>query len=112
MVNVKTDKLAVFCLAYRCRIWDEDCRTGRCKAAVERISAKCTSKLLVLAAGKNHSEKSEKSFSIIVLHGILNTEMNDMQNRILCVKCSVNGGLSLKRKVRLTVYYPHPLQTI
>ena len=61
---------------------------------------------------KNHSEKSEKTFSIIVLHGILNTEMNDMQNRILCVKCSVNGELSLKRKVRLTVYYPHPLQTI
>ena len=61
---------------------------------------------------KNYSERSEKSFSIIVLHGILNTEMNDMQNRILCVKCSVNGELSLKRKVRLTVYYPHPLQTI
>ena len=58
------------------------------------------------------SEKSEKPFSIVVLHGILNTEMNDMQNRILCVKCSVNGELSLKRKVRLTVYYPHPLQTI
>ena len=97
MVNVKTDiqKLAVFWLAYRCRIRDDDRRTGRCKAA-----------------GKNYSEKSEKSFSIIVLHGILNTEMNDMQNRILCVKCSVNGELSLKRKVRLTVYYPHPLQTI
>ena len=61
---------------------------------------------------KNYSEKSEKPFSIVVLHGILNTEMNDMQNRILCVKCSVNGELSLKRKVRLTVYYPHPLQTI
>ena len=61
---------------------------------------------------KNYSEKSEKTFSIIVLHGILNTEMNDMQNRILCVKCSVNGELSLKRKVCLTVYYPHPLQTI
>ena len=43
---------------------------------------------------------------------ILGYEMNDMQNRILCVKCSVNGELSLKRKVRLTVYYPHPLQTI
>lgn len=79
------------------RFWirDEDCRTGRCKAT-----------------GKNYSEKSEKSFSIIVVHDILNTEMNDMQNRILCVKCSVNGELSLKRKVRLTVYYPHPLQTI
>lgn len=62
--------------------------------------------------GKNYSEKSEKTFSIIILHDILNTEMNDMQNRILCVKCSVNGELSLKRKVRLTVYYPHPLQTI
>ena len=61
---------------------------------------------------KNYSEKSEKPFSIVVLHGILNTEMNDMQNRILCVKCSVNGELSLKRKVRLTVYYTHPLQTI
>ena len=60
--------------------------------------------------GKNYSEKSEKTFSIIVLHGILNTEMNDMQNRILCVKCSVNGELSLKRKVRLTVCDPHPLQ--
>ena len=84
---------------------------------LKRISAKCASKILVLAAeligtGKNYSEKSEKSFSIIVVHGILNTEMNDMQNRILCVKCSVNGELSLKRKVRLTVYYPHPLQTI
>ena len=30
-------------------------------------------------------------------------EMNAMQNRILCVKCSANGELSLKRKVRLTV---------
>ena len=97
MVNVKTDtrKPAVFWLAYRCRIRDDDCRTGRCKAT-----------------GKNYFEKSEKSFSIIVVHDILNTEMNDMQNRILCVKCSVNGELSLKRKVRLTVYYPHPLQTI
>ena len=96
------------------RFWirNENCWTGRCKATVSSISAKCTSKLLVLAAGKNYSEKSEKTFSIIVLHGILNTEMNDMQNRILCVKCSVNGELSLKRKVRLTVYYPHPLQTI
>lgn len=27
-------KLTVFWLAYRCRIRDEDCRTGRCKAAV------------------------------------------------------------------------------
>ena len=37
-------------------------------------------------------------------------EMNDMQNRIICVKCSANGELSPKRKVRLTVYDPHPLQ--
>ena len=62
--------------------------------------------------GKIILKSQKKPFSIIVLHGILNTEMNDMQNRILCVKCSVNGELSLKRKVRLTVYYPHPLQTI
>ena len=97
MVNVKTDtrKPAVFWLAYRCRIRDDDRRTGRCKAT-----------------GKNYFEKSEKSFSIIVVHDILNTEMNDMQNRILCVKCSVNGELSLKRKARLTVYYPHPLQAL
>lgn len=27
-------KLTVFWLAYRCRIRDEDCRTGRCKAAI------------------------------------------------------------------------------
>ena len=39
-------------------------------------------------------------------------EMNDMQNRALCVKCSANGELSLKRKVRLTVYDPHPLLAI
>ena len=37
-------------------------------------------------------------------------EMNAMQNRIICVKCSANGELSLKRKVRLTVCDPHPLQ--
>ena len=34
---------------------------------------------------------------------ILGYEMNDMQNRILCVKCSANGELSPKRKARLTV---------
>ena len=54
----------------------------------------------------------KKHFSIPKRRDIRTFEMNDMQNRILCVKCSVNGELSLKRKVRLTVYYPHPLQTI
>ena len=29
-----TQKLAVFWMAYRCWIRDEDCRTGRCKTAV------------------------------------------------------------------------------
>lgn len=33
-----------------------------------------------------------------------------MQNRILCVKCSVDGELPQKRKARLTIWSPHPLQ--
>ena len=34
---------------------------------------------------------------------IISPEMNNMQNRILRVKCSVDGELPPKRKVRLTV---------
>lgn len=33
-----------------------------------------------------------------------------MQNRISCVKCSVDGELPQKRKARLTIWIPHPLQ--
>ncbi len=43
------------------------------------------------------------SFSVPINCAILCSEMNDMQNRFLCVKCSANGELSPKRKARLTV---------
>lgn len=33
-----------------------------------------------------------------------------MQNRIPCVKCSVDGELPQKRKARLTIWDSHPLQ--
>ena len=36
-------------------------------------------------------------------YDIIAHEMNNMQNRISCVKCSVDGELPPKRKVRLTI---------
>ena len=97
-------------LDYRCSVMHTNCFKQQLGASMSRdFCTKCIKTPRGILGGMNcnvdfiYLKNMRDTVAFCPKYDIIAHEMNNMQNRISCVKCSVDGELPPKRKVRLTI---------